>query len=283
MLLSGDAKVDSSLKELFDNATEFYQENNKKKAGSYFEVKLYGVQSFRNHLMDIKKIHDYLSITAPVPFQPNEFSFSNRIDYFLSQVIEDYDFYSIFLNGEPIFKPYRDSVKLTTKGHDTIKEIKTFEIKGKQDSIAYGWYGIRKNMLGAVARGEMSAGLRIRDGNIQIGDSHLLDGCFRENRFNSYIVGEIHIASKKLVPNSRRDDFIDNETKALFYNAVERDLGLPFTKKIRNISRLKSKSKVSISSPVQENSTTKNNSPLDIISKECKDCPSLQKIIAKLN
>jgi hypothetical protein len=75
---------------------------------------------------------------------------------------------------------------------------------------------------------------------MSLGDEHVLDGCFREARFNSYLVGEIHINSSKLIPNSRRDDFVDNKTKTEFYNIIDRDIGLPLSKKIRLRSRLKS-------------------------------------------
>ena len=63
---------------------------------------------------------------------------------------------------------------------------------------AYGWYGKRRELLGAVTKSEMSSGIRVRVGNIQIGDNHLLDDCYRESRFNSYMVGEIHVACKDL-------------------------------------------------------------------------------------
>jgi molecular chaperone HtpG len=46
-LMSGTGKTTYSLKQLFKRSTTFYQENGKKKTGSYFEVKLSGVQSFR--------------------------------------------------------------------------------------------------------------------------------------------------------------------------------------------------------------------------------------------
>lgn len=106
--------------------------------------------------------------------------------------------------------------------------------------IASGWYGNRRDLIGAINRGEGISGIRVRDGNIMIGDEHILDGCFREARFNGYVLGEIHISSSKLIPNSRRDDFIDNQTKTEFYNMIDRDIGLPLSKEIRLRSRLKS-------------------------------------------
>ena len=175
--------------------------------------------------------------------------------------------------------------------------------------MAYGWYGKRRELLGAVTKSEMSSGIRVRVGNIQIGDNHLLDGCYRESRFNSYMVGEIHVACEDLIPNSRRDDFIDNAAKGIFYDAVERELGLDFSKEIRLSSRLKSKK----GNPVSQNVAPDNNqqfepikvikhekaakplaqlgnnkSPkkepdlLAVLQKECKDCPVLRKIAKRM-
>jgi hypothetical protein len=125
-------------------------------------------------------------------------------------------------------------------GADIIENVRFFKIKGKnEEPLAYGWYGCRKDLLGSIKRGEGYCGIRVRVGNILIGDAHLLDRCFREDRFNSYTIGEIHVDSPNLIPNSRRDDFIDNETKTLFYNAIEKEVGLPISKEIRFISRAK--------------------------------------------
>jgi hypothetical protein len=200
-------------------------------------------------------------------------------------------------------------VKLTSKGHDIIQGIEPFEIKINGTAVAYGWYGKREDLLGAITKGQMSSGIRVRVGNIQIGDNHLLDGCFRESRFNSYMVGEIHVDCTELIPNSRRDDFVDNETKGFFYNEIERELGLPISKQIRLQSRLKSKKKPPVtqstapvnlpatesliaSEPIKiEESPVKvapNNSPkketdlIAVFKKECKDCPVFQKIIKEI-
>ena len=59
---------------------------------------------------------------------------------------------------------------------------------------------------------------------------------FRERRFNNYLAGEIHIIDKILIPNSRRDDFEDNETRDDFYDSFIRKIGLPYSKKIRKLS-----------------------------------------------
>ncbi len=303
-MLSDSSKSSYTLRQLFNKVTNFYQENSKKIKGSYFEVKLHNVQSFRNHIFDIKKVHDYLSMIAPVPFNPNELSFAEEINYYLSANLTNYSQYEIILNGERINKPYRDKIKLSSKGWDHIDRIKLFEILISNKPVAYGWYGERRDLLGAITKGELSSGIRVRDGNIQVGNSHLLDGCFRESRFNSYIIGEIHVDCDDLIPNSRRDDFVDNEYKGLFYNAIEREIGLALSKKIRLSSRLKYKKTnkapdaQTLTESLKTGHLTGKNlneqndklekdeciqaSNLKEIFKECSDCPKLLKIMNNL-
>ena len=291
--MSDSGKITYSLKQLFNKATNFYQKNSKKESGSYFEVKLFGIQSFRNHIMDIRKVYDYLSSTAPVPFNPGELSLTSEINGYLSSNLKSFSHYDIILNGEPVFKPYRDLVKLTSKGHDVIIGFEPFEIKIGEVTVAYGWLGKRRDLLGAITRGDLSSGIRVRDGNIQIGDSHLLDGCFRESRFNSYMIGEIHVDYAELIPNSRRDDFIDNETKGLFYDAVEREIGLRISKGIRLNSRFKSKKEwatqkesvaVNLSVTKHSNSDKPSNEAtelaglLKMLPNECKKCHVIKKL-----
>ena len=239
-LLADTEQQEMSLRELFDETTVFCQSNSKKKTGSYFKVKLMDVSSFRNHILDIRQIEKYLQSVAPLPFDPEEFEYANDIKDYLSKKIPNYIEMKIKLNGRQIFKPYKNRIKSTNKRVDSIKGVKFFDINTSEGMIASGWYGNRKNLIGAINRGEGISGIRVRDGNIMIGDEHILDGCFREARFNSYVLGEIHINSSKLIPNSRRDDFVDNQTKTEFYNMIDRDIGLPLSKEIRLRSRLKS-------------------------------------------
>lgn len=311
-ILLSNKKPHMSLKEVFDRTTIFYQNNNKSDNDSYFEVTLEGVSSFRNYIFDISKVRNYLSQIAPVPFNMVEFTYSKEIDDYLSTNLSHYGRYEITLNGEKIFKPYRERIKVTKKGIDYIDNIKFFEIKIKNISAAYGWYGERRELSSSISKGDGSSGIHVRAGNILIGDAHLLDNCFREPRFNSYVIGEIHIDYPDLIPNSRRDDFIDNEAKTLFYNAIEREIGLPISKEIRLRSRMKSETKksktLSDSFEVgdQESDLNKNKSfpeennkdkanklssnSTDLQSSKifseiqeiCKGCPKLSKILLKI-
>jgi len=285
-----------SFKDFFDTVTNFSQQNGKRSSDSYFEVSLEGVSSFRNHVFDLETICDYIGQVAPVPFNNIEFPYGDAIEKYLLSNLNSYRSYDVFLNDSKIFKPYGKNIRTSMKkgGIDSIDDIRFFELKGKQDSsIAFGWYGRRRDLLGSIRRGEAYSGIRVRVGNILIGDSHLLDRCFREERFNGYMIGEIHVASSELIPNSRRDDFIDNEAKTLFYNAVEKEIGLPISKEIRLMSRIKADKSdclmivkpESMSEPLKNEEKNKyssdysgNSCMMTKIKTICGDCPQFHSI-----
>lgn len=240
-LLANERQEALTIEEVFERVTSFRQEPCADTQESYFEVSLSGVTSFRNHIFDLEKVRRYLSQVAPAPFSYEALSYAPLIDEFLSAKLPEYGRYNILLNGEPVQKPYKDRVRVAKGDFDHIDGVTFFELQsGREQPIAFGWYGVRRGLLGGIARGDDSSGMRVRAGNIQIGDAHLLDFCFREPRFNGYVAGEVHVTSPDLIPNSRRDDFVDNAKKGLFYNLIEREVGLPLSKEIRLRSRLAS-------------------------------------------
>ncbi|MFH1216669.1 MAG: ATP-binding protein [Pseudomonadota bacterium] len=246
-LLSDPAKSPLSLEEMFQQVTAFNGLNSDvPENDSFFEVRLDGVESYRNQIFDIMRIKKYLSQVAPLPFDPESFDpFGNEITKYLYENVNKYGEYYVTINGTPVYRPYKKEFRVTNKGiNDCIEEIEFVELKVNGKITAKGWLGKRRGFLGSISKGEGIAGIRVKVGNIMIGNEHLLDQFFREERFNSYTVGEIHIVSSDLVPNSRRDDFVDTPTKNLFFNAIEREIGLPVSKEIRLRSKLKSLTKI---------------------------------------
>ncbi|MBI9083508.1 MAG: ATP-binding protein [Desulfobacterales bacterium] len=235
--LSENSTVDYSLGQLFSKTTKLYQRNGQNPKDSFFHVELLGVKSFKNYIFNIRQVINYLERVGPVPFSKEDFSFGSQIDSFLESKIPQYSSYPIFVNDIPVYKPYRDLVRTAKKSGNLIEEIEFISLKVRDQVVAHGWVGKRANLLGSIAKGDRVSGIKVRVGNILIGDDHLLDGCFRENRFNGYVIGELHVHSPDLVPNSRRDDFVDNDIKTLFYNSVERDIGVPISKEIRTSSK----------------------------------------------
>jgi len=304
--LTNPQKTSLSLNEVFQEVTKFERINSKKTSDSYFEVKLEGVYSFRNSILDIAKVREYLSQVAPVPFNPQAFSYHKEIDSYLENNLRRYGRYNIILNGDPVFKPYQDRVRLTKKAYDQIDGVDCFDLKICDTTIANCWIGKRRELSGGIAKGDHSSGIRVRIGNILLGDAHFLDRCFREARFNSYCIGEIHVECPDLIPNSRRDDYVDNEMKTLFFNAVEKRIGFPLSKEIRYRSRLASNAHKERESKCIENKCADSNFntspevsknsfeqsvPYDSTIREiknafntmCLDCPNKNELLRLLN
>jgi hypothetical protein len=206
----------------------------KNKKDHFFVVEMHNVRSSRNVLLDIPVIKSYLSQVAPVPFN-NDFSFKSEIESKLKAKIPNYETYNIFVNGDQIFKPYINEVKVGEKRTDKIKNIDFVEFSNGVGSLTYGWIA-NLELLGKVSSTGLVDGMRVRSGNILVGNKDLLCDYFRERRFNNYLVGELHIVDHRLVLNSRRDDFEDSQYKEEFYNYFVKEVGLPFSRRIREVS-----------------------------------------------
>lgn len=229
-----------TLEELFNDVTTFNQMHTENTDNSYFKVTLDGVTSFRNYITDLRRVRDYITKVAPIDYDPTKFGFHKKLNHFLLSNVSNYGTYKIYVNNKRIYKPYCDTVKITKGGYDSIIGIELVKIYIGSEIAAFGWYGKRSEFIGSIIKGDNSSGLTVRVGNILLGDSHLLDFCFREDRFNSYIIGELHVVHPHLIPNSRRDDFVDNDAKTKFYNEVSKVVGIPISKEIRLRSRIKS-------------------------------------------
>jgi len=205
----------------------------------FFIVELVNLKSSKNALLDVPVIKAYLSQTAPVPFDKKQFHYASKIDAELRAKVPGYETYSIAVNGEQVLKPYKDQVRISKEQSDPIKDIDYVEFHNGTGPLAFGWLA-KLNLLGAINPKDRVEGIRVRSGNILVGNKDLLAHFYREARFNNYVVGEIHIAHPCLVLNSRRDDFEDNPYKEEFYNNFVRAIGLPFSQKIRLSSRERS-------------------------------------------
>lgn len=222
--------------ELIKKITEF---NQYEYIGNYedhfFIVKMLNLQSSRDILLNVPVIKDYLSEVAPVPFNSRIFSYADEIEKELITRVPKYKTYNIYVNEEQIFKPYCDILTLRGDKKDKIKGIEFYEFNNLFTKMAFGWIA-QLSLICSINSACLMDGIRVRCGNIQIGDNNLLNDFFRERRLNNYLSGEIHIIDNKLIPNSRRDDFEDNEIREEFYDSFIRNIGLPFSKKIRQSS-----------------------------------------------
>jgi hypothetical protein len=182
----------------------------------FFEVELRKVTRIKNDLLlNPEEVRRYLSQVAPVPFK-SDFSFGKEIQTYLSQHGVDSGL-TIVVSGsdEPITRPFSDAFEINERLKDEFKAIEFIKVPGNDGSVhAVGWV-LHHSYLGAVPRRTGLSGLRVRAGNIQVGNPNILESAFLEPRFNSWCVGEIHVVTDRILPNGRRDDF---EVNAHFQN-----------------------------------------------------------------
>lgn len=199
----------------------------------YFEVKMIGV-TCNAGLLNEELVRDYLIQHSPLPFS-KQFKWQSPIQEKVRIAGYTIPNYCICLNGQELFKPYTDNfvsdrVKKIT---DSIRDIhvRPFYREGVLSAIL--WYA-HTAFYGTVNDNAIK-GIRIRQGNILIGDKSTCNACFKEERFNGWVIGELHVLDPELIANSRRDDFEKNEAYYALIDAFK-EWALSVSKDIRRIS-----------------------------------------------
>ena len=177
----------------------------------FFEVELSGiVRHGDDRLVNMEAIRDYLCQVAPVPFSPS-FRFAKQIGEMLRDGVSMGNVH-IYLNGEdqPLFRPHRETFEARKGVTDCFVDVRFFEIKGNDGELAAKGWVLDHGYFGAIDTSASIKGLRLRSGNMQVGDSDVLDQLFTESRFNAWAVGEFHVLDERILPNGRRDHFEQN-------------------------------------------------------------------------
>jgi len=187
----------------------------------FFRVELININRENTDLLNFQQVKDYLSFVAPVPYQ-NSFIYRSDIYEHAKKLGVRIDEYNITLNAEQIFKKYMTFLKETNG--NKYDDIYGVHFKNFYDDdgelFAWMWVGI-SSFKKAIPKGNQMRGLRLRKENIQIGGEDSLQKLFKEDRGNSYFIGEIFAVDKNLIPNSQRDYFNENETRAQFEHKLK--------------------------------------------------------------
>lgn len=202
----------------------------------FFEVEMRKVQRLRNDLLlNEAAVKNYLSQIAPVPFSP-EFSFGSAIQARLDEagVARTVDI-SIVGDDVPIYHRANDSIPLNPRLSDKISEIDWMEYFGVDgELVALAWFA-KHSYSGAIPRKLGLGGIRLRAGNIQVGDEDITAQLFTESRFVGWAIGDVHVVSQKILPNGRRDEF----EVSVHYTQLQNQLSMTMkdiTQHIRNLS-----------------------------------------------
>ena len=185
----------------------------------FFEVEMFEINRENTDLLDNKKVREYLSFIAPVPYK-NTFILRGQIYSHAKSIGYRIDEYCIKVNGSEIFKEYtiklKDQSGSTLKNYDEISRLEFHDFKDADGNlIAWMWIGLSR-FEKQIPKVNLMWGLRIRSANIQLGNDDSLQELFRESRGNYYFVGEVFAVDRNLIPNSQRDYFNENETRVQF-------------------------------------------------------------------
>ncbi|NKB32616.1 MAG: hypothetical protein GKR91_05910 [Pseudomonadales bacterium] len=243
--LVSDRNYSGDLKNFLKDIAELSSEDSAKSSDHFFEVELKGILRYKNdQLLNENELYNYLSQHAPVPFSP-EFSYGKEIEDYLEEN-NVYSAYNIYVEVDDyemvVYRPHRDIFEISEIVSDKFNKIEFISIEGLQGGIcAVGWI-LHHSYFGVIPERELIRGLRVREGNIQIGKGNLLTDAFPEPRFNSWSVGEFHIVNRVLVPTGRRDDFEVNTRYADFVNKIA-SYGRKIAKICRQNSQVRNKFK----------------------------------------
>lgn len=179
----------------------------------YFKVSLIGVNN--SDLLDVKAIRRYLSMVAPVAFSKS-FVYSSKIYTELKNDDIKLDEYKTYINTDELLKGYSSYIYEGTEERNRRKIGEVIDVlffkEYDQDSklLYWGWYGITERNQ-SIPQINYARGFRLRKSNIQIGNEDTLARYHRDKRFQYYFIGEVHALHPDLIPNARRDNFLDND------------------------------------------------------------------------
>lgn len=203
-----DPNFTGDLGSLIRNAVEIRKLPAEGQPPRFFEVEMCKVARLRGDLLlNEDYVRSYLSQVAPVPFHP-EFSLGDKIaSHLRERGIREPILVRLAGDEEPIYHRARDHIEFGEKHKDVVQSVEFLEFLGQDGDVeAFGWV-LDHAYLGAVPRRLGLGGIRLRTGNIQVGDEHILAHLYPEPRFASWSIGDIHIESKAVLPNARRDEF----------------------------------------------------------------------------
>lgn len=205
----------------------------------FFEVEIGRIVRQRgDRLLDQAAVEAYLAQIAPVPFS-SEFRHGPAIVEALRAAGPLGELVVTVDGGEPITRPHRDTIPLGASDTE-IHELTLMELPGMDGGLAAVAWFAHHDYKGAIPAAALVKGVRVRVGNIQVGDHTILEQIFPESRFNSWTVGEVHVLDRRIVPNGRRDEFEANAHYASLVNQLS-PVGRDVARRCRTSSTLRSK------------------------------------------
>ncbi len=175
---------------------------------NFFEVIIEDVSRYAaDKILNREAVRRYIGEIGPIPMLES-FPFSKEVEAIVSNEKKMLTLEVILDDEEPIRRMHESELIFSQHRKDTYKEIQQLKIPAidGESYAALGWIA-HTSYLGAVPKSLGVRGIRLRSGNIQIGEEDVLDPFFKEERFNRWCVGELHVIDERINPNGRRDYF----------------------------------------------------------------------------
>lgn len=207
----------------------------------FFEVELRKISRLRNDvLLNEDGVRSYLSQVAPVPFR-EDFPFGREIQARLEAHGVRPPVYIEINDGKgQIFHRVQSSIARSDTILDQVRAVEYVEYQDSDGHIcAVGWIADH-SYTGSIPKKLGLGGVRLRMGNIQVGDELILADFFPESRFAGWAVGDVHVISPRILPNGRRDEF----EPSAHYSHLQGELTLQakqITQRIRGRSALRNR------------------------------------------
>jgi len=189
----------------------------------FFRVELIEINPENTTLLNKEEVIIYLSFVAPVKYK-NTFLLREDVYNHARDIGLQIDEYNITVNGQQVYKDYGtvlyESYGQSKKQYDEVKtlEFRDFHLKNGE-LLGWMWTGLSA-FEKQIPNINMMRGIRLRQGNIQIGDGITLRELFKETRAIFYFIGEVFVVHKDLIPNSQRNYFIENEARVEFEDVL---------------------------------------------------------------
>ena len=175
----------------------------------FFQVDVCGIARHAAGLiLNRDAVRAHIGEVCPVPID-SQFPFTAEIEH-LFKGNEAPLTLDVFVNGDSssVKRRFEKSIRFSDGREDYYTDFEKIYIPDIDgiDCTAIGWVA-HSSYYGILPKSAGIRGIRVRVGNIQIGDESVFDHIFTEDRFNRWCVGELHIFEPRMFPNGRRDYF----------------------------------------------------------------------------
>lgn len=226
-----------SIIDVLDEVTNILYEQDSEST-HYFSVDLIDVNNTEG-LLEKDKVIPYLVQNLPLKFK-KDFKWGELITRKILHEGYNIPNYDIWLdidgNKKELHKCYTDtfSSDRVKKYQKSIQDISIIPFRDeKLGLIAVLWY-VKTDYSGTVLD-ELVKGIRVRQGNMLIGNRATSNQYFKEERFNGWLIGELYVVTNILLPNARRDDF-ENTMEYIELKKEISEWSNEITRKIRKLS-----------------------------------------------